>query len=98
MLGWVGGAEGLAAQMPETLEVGAVPPASKPRGKPSTAGSSDVPNVPAVEVKPLFEKKLTREEKKKLAEEKKKARKAAREKKKAEEKGRESPPCCDKCK
>lgn len=83
MLGWSGGAEGLAAQMPETLAIGSVPPASKPRGKPS-ATDEETPNVPAVEVKPLFEKKLTKEEKKKLAEEKRKAKKAAKEAKKAD--------------
>jgi hypothetical protein len=76
-LGWVGGAEGIAAQIPDSFPLGSTPPASKPRTDNST---SDVPpDIPAVEVKPLFEKKLTKEEKKKLADEKRKAKKAAKE-------------------
>ena len=74
MLGWAGGAEGIAAQIPDSFPLGSAPPASKPRTDTST---SDVPpDIPAVEVKPLFEKKLTKEEKKKLADERKKARAA----------------------
>ena len=33
MLGWTGGAAGVAARMPDTLDAGAAPPASKPRPK-----------------------------------------------------------------
>lgn len=77
MLGWVGGAEGIAAQIPDSFPLGSAPPSTKPR---TDNTSSDVPsNIPTVEVKPLFEKKLTKEEKKKIAEEKRKAKKAAKE-------------------
>ena len=77
ILGWVGGAEGIAAQIPDSFPLGSAPPASKPR---TDITSSDVPaDIPPVEVKPLFEKKLTKEEKKKLADEKRRAKKAAKE-------------------
>ena len=74
MLGWTGGAAGVAVQIPDSIEIGACPPNEKPR---MNFESEEV--VPAVEVKPLFEKKLTKEEKKKLAEEKRKSKKAAKE-------------------
>ena len=75
--GWGGGAEGIAAQIPDSFPLGSAPPASKPR---TDNTSNDVPaDTPAVEVKPLFEKKLTKEEKKKIADEKRKAKKAAKE-------------------
>jgi hypothetical protein len=77
MLGWSGGAAGVAVQIQDSVEIGSPPPASKPR---PGQGGEDLP--PAEEVKGLFEKKLTKEEKKKLAEEKKKARKAAKDTKK----------------
>jgi tRNA-binding EMAP/Myf-like protein len=81
MLGWTGGAAGVAVQMPTTLEIGTAPPASKPR--PQGEGTAeDLP--PTSQVQGLFEKKLTKEEKKKLAEEKRQARKAAKEAKKAQ--------------
>ncbi len=80
MLGWGSGSVGIAAQVPESFEPGAAPPKTKP-GAPK---SSEETSTPAVEVKGLFEKKLTKEEKKKLAEERRKARKAAKEKKKEE--------------
>lgn len=82
MLGWVGGAAGVAVQIPDSIEIGACPPNEKPRVNFEKDKESE---IPAVEVKPLFEKKLTKEEKKKLAEEKRKAKKAAKEAKKAEE-------------
>ena len=85
MLGWTtsggggGGAEGIAQQIPDDIDVGAAPPLSKRRGKTdSLQTNSTSPDVPAVEVKPLFEKKLTKEEKKKIAEEKRLAKKAAK--------------------
>jgi tRNA-binding EMAP/Myf-like protein len=81
MLGWVGGSEGIAAQIDESVPVGAPPPLNKPRPKHEKVETT----LEESEVKGLFEKKLTKEEKKKLAEEKKKARKAAKEAKKAEE-------------
>lgn len=76
MLGWKGGAKGLAAILPDSFEIGSVPPESKPRGKEAEGGNSEAiaPAAPG-----LFEKKLTKEEKKKLAEEKRKAKKAAKE-------------------
>jgi hypothetical protein len=79
MLGWVGGADGIAAQIPESFPIGSAPPETKPRSDAIT--NNDVPSqqLPAVEVKPLFEKKLTKEEKKKLADEKRKAKKTAKE-------------------
>ena len=76
MLGWTGGAAGVAVQIPDSMEIGACPPNEKPRAK---FESEEVVALPAVEVKPLFEKKLTKEEKKKLAEEKRKSKKAAKE-------------------
>jgi hypothetical protein len=85
MLGWIGGAAGIAAQMPEALELGSAPPAQKPIPSTSTSAGGAESSVPAVEVKPLFEKKLTKEEKKRLAEEKRKARKSAKDAKKLNE-------------
>jgi hypothetical protein len=82
MLGWVGGAEGVAAQIPDSIEIGAAPPNTKPR---VTFEQEKEPDIPAVEVKPLFEKKLTKEEKKKLADERRKAKKVAQESKQSEE-------------
>ena len=80
MLGWTGGAAGVAVQIPDSIDIGACPPHEKPRGNFATTEQSDAAAaIPAVEVKPLFEKKLTKEEKKKLAEEKRKAKKAAKE-------------------
>lgn len=76
MLGWKGGAKGLAAIIPDSFEIGSTPPESKPRGK-EAGGDSEQSTAPAAPG--LFEKKLTKEEKKKLAEERKKARKAAKE-------------------
>lgn len=83
MLGWGSGSDGIAAQVPVEFAVGDAPPKSKP-GVPKQTSEG---TVPAVEVKGLFEKKLTKEEKKKLAEERKKAKKAAKE---ASAKGEES--------
>ena len=80
MLGWKGGGRGMAAILPDSCEVGSVPPDSKPRGGGQLKEDSSVvaPAAPG-----LFEKKLTKEEKKKLAEEKRRARKAAKEAKAA---------------
>jgi hypothetical protein len=80
MLGWIGGAEGVAAQIPDSVEIGSAPPDTKPRSDKAVSFEKEKePAIPAVEVKPLFEKKLTKDEKKKLAEEKRNARKAAKE-------------------
>eukprot|EP00525_Craspedostauros_australis_P001907 CAMPEP_0198117546 /NCGR_PEP_ID=MMETSP1442-20131203/18520_1 /TAXON_ID= /ORGANISM="Craspedostauros australis, Strain CCMP3328" /LENGTH=177 /DNA_ID=CAMNT_0043775617 /DNA_START=122 /DNA_END=655 /DNA_ORIENTATION=+ len=75
MLGWTGGAAGIAVQMPEHLPIGSTPPASKPRPQDSNASEE----VAAAAGPGLFEKKLTKEEKKKLAAERKAARKAKKE-------------------
>jgi len=77
MLGWSGGAKGVAVQIPASVEVGSSPPPTKPRPK---GGGGSEAQAPAQEVKGLFEKKLTKEEKKKLAEERKRARKEAKDK------------------
>ena len=79
MLGWGSGSAGIAAQVPDSCELGSAPPTTKP-GAPKSSESS---TAPAVEVKGLYEKKLTKEEKKKLAEERRAARKAAKEAKNA---------------
>lgn len=83
MLGW-GSTVGVAQLIPDNIPVGDPPPPSKPRPGGEEEQSSES-SAPAVDVKPLFEKKLTKEEKKRLAEEKRKARKAAKEAKKAGE-------------
>mmetsp|Transcript_20362 Transcript_20362/g.26259 ORF Transcript_20362/g.26259 Transcript_20362/m.26259 type:complete len:178 (-) Transcript_20362:301-834(-) len=75
MLGWDGGSEGIAAQIDESVALGASPPLNKPRPQHETVETV----LAESQVKGLFEKKLTKEEKKKLADEKKKARKAAKE-------------------
>ena len=79
MLGWAGGAAGVAAQIPESVAIGESPPATKPR--PGGAGSATTATepLPASNAEGLFEKKLSKEEKKKLTEERRKARKAAKE-------------------
>ena len=81
MLGWTGGAAGVAQVIPNEFAIGASPPAQKPR--PKDAGETAT-NVSSSEPG-LFEKKLTKEEKKKLAEEKKKARAAKKAEKKLDE-------------
>lgn len=82
MLGWTGGAAGIAAKMPDSLPLGSPPPATKPR--PGQSASTEEA-LSSSEVQGLFEKKLTKEEKKKIAEERRKARKAAKEAKQAAE-------------
>jgi hypothetical protein len=85
MLGWIGGAENIAAQMPPSLPIGSAPPFTKPRGG-ADAGETQQLQLQQPQmmdamdhVEPLFEKKLSKEEKKKLADEKRKAKKAAKE-------------------
>ena len=81
MLGWSGGAAGIAAQIPDSVDLGLPPPSVKPRpGEPSV--ESTPPSQP---IEGLFEKKLSKEEKKKLAEAKRLAKRAAKEAQKAEE-------------
>jgi tRNA-binding EMAP/Myf-like protein len=74
MLGWTGGAAGIAVQIPESVEIGSAPPATKPR---PNEGTEEAPSGPVTGG--LFERKLTKEEKKKLAAEKRAAKKAAKE-------------------
>jgi tRNA-binding EMAP/Myf-like protein len=76
MLSWVGGGAGAAAIVPDSFAPGDAPPASRPR---MDLPKAETPAMPAVEVKPLFEKKLTKEEKKAAAA----AKKAERAAKKA---------------
>lgn len=78
MLGWTGGAVGVAAQMPESFEVGSAPPAQKPRLDPSKTEDARA----GAFSEGLFERKPTKEEKKRIAEERRNARKAAKEAKK----------------
>jgi hypothetical protein len=91
MLGWIGGAENIASQMPPSLPIGSTPPATKPRGggggSGENSGGSTADGIVQQDVKPLFEKKLTKEEKKKLADEKRKAKKAAKEAAKGNDEG-----------
>jgi hypothetical protein len=79
MLGWSGGAAGVAVQVPEGIVIGAAPPATKPR----PGGGGDIAAEAAGDGggggEGLYEKKLTKEEKKKLAAEKRAAKKAAKE-------------------
>lgn len=77
MLGWTGGASGIAVQIPESIAIGSPPPATKPR--PNDGQSSNAEDAPSGPVTGgLFERKLTKEEKKKLAAEKREAKKAAK--------------------
>mmetsp|Transcript_13517 Transcript_13517/g.26950 ORF Transcript_13517/g.26950 Transcript_13517/m.26950 type:complete len:186 (-) Transcript_13517:200-757(-) len=76
MLNWSGGARGVAVQVPDSIPLGSPPPKTKPRldggGKDNTdaeIGSSQGG---------LFEKKLSKEEKKKLAAQKREAKRKAK--------------------
>mmetsp|Transcript_31946 Transcript_31946/g.48600 ORF Transcript_31946/g.48600 Transcript_31946/m.48600 type:complete len:172 (+) Transcript_31946:67-582(+) len=72
MLGWSGGAAGVAVQVPESVALGEAPPPSKPRPKEEESALTG----PVQDG--LFKPKLTKEEKKKLAAEKRAAKKAAK--------------------
>jgi tRNA-binding EMAP/Myf-like protein len=75
MLGWAGGSVGVAAQIPSNYELGAAPPATKPRGDGApTAVLSTEPEISAKELK-----KLEKEKKKAALAEKRALRKAAKE-------------------
>lgn len=74
MLGWTGGAQGVAVQIPDNIALGSEPPSSKPR----PGGAAPV-EPEAAKVEGLFSPKMSKEEKKKIAEEKRKAKKAAKE-------------------
>jgi hypothetical protein len=83
MLGWSGGAAVAAVQVPESIAIGEAPPASKPGPRVSFYIEEEAAPGPVTE--PLYEKKLTKEEKKKLAVDKRAAKKAAKENKTAQE-------------
>jgi hypothetical protein len=89
MLGWSGGAAGLAVQIPNSIALGSSPPATKPRGVHDSKPTEEEAQ-PQEQQAGLFEKKLTKEEKKKMAEEKRKAKKAAKEAKQVDEETNES--------
>jgi poly(3-hydroxybutyrate) depolymerase len=79
MLGWSGGGVGVAAQVPVSIPIGSPPPATKPRPEDEAAASATTdPSSDAAGG--LFEKKLSKEERKKLAAEKRLAKKAAKDK------------------
>jgi tRNA-binding EMAP/Myf-like protein len=77
MLGWTGGAAGIAVQIPESIAIGSPPPTIKPRPSDGKECGGDVPTGPVTEG--LFAPKLSKEEKKKLAAEKRAAKLAAKE-------------------
>ena len=80
MLGWVCGGDGEVVKIPDSFPIGAFPPAEKPRSdRVVRFETENEPDLQAFEVKPLFEMKLTREEKKELAQAKRKSKKAAKE-------------------
>ena len=87
MLGWVGGGAGAAALLPESFNPGDAPPTSRPRLDGGGGPGGDAPAAPVAKstgpgVDALFEKKLTKEEKKAL-QEKKRAERAAKKAAKA---------------
>ena len=71
MLGWKGGAVGVAATVPDSFAIGSAPPDEKPRPKGAGGGDGDAP--PPADLPGLFEKKvkLSKEEKKRAAAERK---------------------------
>jgi len=77
MLGWPGGASGIAVQIPDSIDIGNPPPATKPR--PDGEGGGDPPVSLGPVTDGLFAPKLSKEEKKKLAAEKRAAKKASKE-------------------
>ena len=89
MIGWPGGAKGVAVQLPDTFELGSAPPSSKPRMGGGSEGGNAAKTLAAEggEVQGLFEKKLTKEEKKKLAEERRRVKEEAKSAKAAVEEG-----------
>lgn len=90
MLGWKGGAHGVAATVPDSFELGSPPPSEKPRPKGAGGDSGGVGDL--VELPGLFEKKvkLTKEQKKAAAEERKARLKAKKEAAKAAKEAGES--------
>lgn len=78
-LGWSGGANGIAALVPESFPPGSDPPTSRPRMDGASGGNVSSPSPAAAAAEPIFEKKQTKEERKAQA-------KAAREAKKLNKK------------
>jgi len=73
MLGWVGGGAGNAALVPDTCAVGSAPPLKRPRM--DGGGQEEAKDAgPEKPMQMMFEKKLTKEEKKALREAKKAAK------------------------
>lgn len=85
MLGWVGGAKGIAVNLPDSYDVGCPPPTNKPRVNDKGEDEGDSAQQSSDPLPGLFEKKMSKEEKKKLAAERKAKRKAAKEAKDQEE-------------
>lgn len=72
MLGWTGGSVGIAVVLGDDVEIGSSPPERRP-------GSRDKEEKKTPVEGGLFEKKLTKEEKKKAAKEARELRKAKKE-------------------
>ncbi|KAL3827440.1 hypothetical protein ACHAXA_003174 [Cyclostephanos tholiformis] len=95
MLGWGGGSDGIAARVPEIYVPGDAPPTTRPGMPPPPSSSTSTSGggggcggtMTQAQAPGLFERKLTKEERKKLAEEKRSARRAAKEAKEKEEDG-----------
>jgi tRNA-binding EMAP/Myf-like protein len=81
MLGWGSGSAGIAAQVPETCAPGSAPPTTRPGGGGGGGGGGEGGEAALAPAAPgLFEKKLTKEEKKALAKAKRDAKKEAKSK------------------
>ena len=80
MLGWGSGSAGIAAQVPETCAPGSAPPTTRPGGGGGGGGGEGGEAALAPAAPGLFEKKLTKEEKKALAKAKRDAKKEAKSK------------------
>lgn len=79
MLGWGSGSAGIAAQVPESYAPGSCPPTTRPGGGGGGGGvAAEGGEVAGPAVPGLFEKKLTKEEKKALAKAKRDAKKEAK--------------------
>ena len=79
MLGWGSGNSGIAAQVPESFAPGSCPPTTRPSGGGGGGGvTTGEGEVVAPAAPGLFEKKLSKEEKKALAKAKRDAKKEAK--------------------
>mmetsp|Transcript_33619 Transcript_33619/g.77687 ORF Transcript_33619/g.77687 Transcript_33619/m.77687 type:complete len:256 (-) Transcript_33619:85-852(-) len=84
MLGWSGGAAGIAALIPDSFNPGDSPPSSRPRGDGGGAATAE-PVGPVTGG--LYEKKMTKEEKKAAAKAAREAKKAAKKSGKGKDDG-----------